>query len=394
MSDRKNVCITFGFTLSVSLIVSAFVTVLASYQYSSLQFDMLNAICGRVLEQKPDAEVMIASTLKEYVAGNLYGTAERNVLSELGYQAGDFSFSLYHSHLVFVLSGLVIGTILLAGTFWHRNRKEAVRIRGLADYLEKVYAGKPAVLSACEEDEFSKLEDAIYKTVTFLYRTKEAAIEVKNDYADNLSNIAHQIKTPITAISLLVQSMQREYHSVYIEQIQKQILRLERLEEALLVLARLDAGVLNFEREKIDVFTILSLAADNLQELLEESDTKMDIPELGELAVTADLEWTMEAVANLMKNCMEHNPGGTIHCSYGQNTLYTEILIWDEGIGFAKEDIPHLFERFYRGQNAREGGIGIGLALSKEIIERQNGTIRARNMPERGACFEIRLYRH
>ena len=112
----------------------------------------------------------------------------------------------------------------------------------------------------------------------------------------------------------------------------------------------------------------------------------------GEMAITADLDWTMEAMINLMKNCMEHNRGGTVHCFYEQNPLYTQILIWDEGKGFFKEDIPHLFERFYRGKNAGEGGIGIGLSLSKEIIERQNGTIRAQNMPEGGACFEIRFY--
>ena len=97
---------------------------------------------------------------------------------------------------------------------------------------------------------------------------------------------------------------------------------------------------------------------------------------------------------NLMKNCMEHHRGGTIHCSYAQNPFYMEILIWDEGEGFAKEDIPHLFERFYRGQNAGEGGIGIGLALSKEIIECQNGSIRGVNRPDGGALFEIHFYCH
>lgn len=108
----------------------------------------------------------------------------------------------------------------------------------------------------------------------------------------------------------------------------------------------------------------------------------------------ADLEWTMEAMMNLMKNCMEHSQGGKIYCSYEQNPLYTEIQIWDDGEGFAKEDIPHLFERFYRGQNASEGGIGIGLALAKEMIERQNGTIRAKNRPGGGALFEIHFYCH
>ncbi len=160
------------------------------------------------------------------------------------------------------------------------------------------------------------------------------------------------------------------------------------------------APPLIFQKEDVDVFTVLVLAADNLQELFADSGTSIEIPESGEMAITADLDWTMEVIMNVMKNCMEHNTGGTVHCSYGQNPLYTEILIWDEGNGIAKEDMPHLFKRFYRGQNAgaedngRGGsGIGIGLALAKEIIERQNGTIRAENLPAGGACFEIRFYK-
>ena len=172
------------------------------------------------------------------------------------------------------------------------------------------------------------------------------------------------------------------------------LLHLTHLEEALLVLSRIDAGTLVFQKKKVDVFTLLVLAAENLQEFFAGSGASADIPELGEAMVIADLDWTMEAVMNLMKNCLEHGNGGTVHCSYEQNPLYTEILIWDEGEGFAKEDIPYLFERFYRGKNAGEGGIGIGLALAREIIERQNGTIRVGNRQEGGACFEIHFYRH
>ena len=240
--------------------------------------------------------------------------------------------------------------------------------------------------------------------MTFLYQTKDAAVQAKNDFAENLSNIAHQIKTPVTAISLSLQtlseiSMKNKYEKDKMEQIKKQLIRLIHLEESLLVLSRLDAGTLLFQKEEVDIFTVLVLAADNLQELFVDSGTSIDIPELGEMAITADLDWTMEAIMNVMKNCMEHNTGGTVHCSYGQNPLYTEILIWDEGDGFAKEDIPYLFKRFYRGRNANRGGnihssgIGIGLALSKEIIEHQNGTIRAKNLTNGGACFEIRVYR-
>lgn len=98
---------------------------------------------------------------------------------------------------------------------------------------------------------------------------------------------------------------------------------------------------------------------------------------------------------NLMKNCMEHSKyGGTVHCDYSSNPLYAEILIWDDGEGFQAEDIPHLFERFYRGKGAAGNGIGIGLSLAHSIFELQNGNITARNLRSGGACFEIRIYAH
>ena len=404
MSGRKNLVILFGFVAAVSLISSAVTVMLISYRYSRLQFDLVSVICGEVLEQEPEMKHIVSAALKEYTGGNADGVAMGDVLSVLGYDISDFSdFSVTYD-IMFATIGFLAGIVLFAITYAFRNKTEAKRIEELSDYLEQVNMGKAVVLSVSGEDLFSRLEDEIYKTVTFLYQTKDAAVQAKNDFAENLSNIAHQIKTPITAISLSLQTlsempMKKEYEKDRVEQIKKQLNRLIHLEESLLVLSRLDAGTLMFQKEDVDVFTLLVLAADNLQELFADSGTFIDIPESGEMAVTADLNWTMEAVINVMKNCMEHNAGGTVHCSYGQNPLYTEIFIWDEGDGFAKEDIPHLFKRFYRGKNADAGGnirgsgIGIGLALSKEIIEHQNGTIRAKNLPNGGACFEIRFYK-
>lgn len=394
MSGKRNMLVTFGFVLSVSLIVAAVSVLIVSHHYSQLQFDLLNTVCGEVVEQEPEAKKIISAALKEYTAGNSDGVPEDDVLSALGYRSSDFSGSTYGQNVLFMVIGFMAGISLFIVTFLYRNKMEAMRIRALAEYLEQVNIGKAVILSTSGEDDFSKLEDEIYKTVTSLYQTKDSAVQAKNNFAENLSNIAHQIKTPITAISLSVQRMGEDSDSKHLKQVEKQLLRLTNLEEALLVLSRIDAGTLPLHKDEADVFTLLVLAADNLQELFDGSGTSIDIPEQGEMMVIADLDWTMEAIMNLMKNCMEHNPGGTIHCSYAQNPLYTEILIWDDGKGFVKEDIPHLFERFYRGQNASEGGIGIGLALSKEIIEHQNGTIRARNKPGGGAFFEIRFYSH
>lgn len=394
MNGWKNILVTFGFVLSVSLIASTLTAMLASYHYSRVQFDLLNTICGEILAQEPEAKQMIAAALKEYSRQETDSNAEIDILSSLGYRISDLAAPDYRQNILFTSTGFFAGILLFILTFLYRNHKETLRIQALADYLEQVNMGKAVILSTSGEDNFAKLEDEIYKTVTYLYQTKDSAVQAKKDFAQNLSNIAHQIKTPITAISLSLQMMKENSDNRHLEKIEKQLLRITHLEESLLILSRLDAGTLPLQKTESDVFTLLVLSADNLQELFAESGTSIDIPELGEMAVTIDPEWTMEAVMNLMKNCIEHGRGGNIHCSYTQNPLYTEILMWDEGTGFACEDLPHLFERFYRGQNAHEGGIGIGLALSKEIIERQNGTIRAGNMPAGGALFEIRFYCH
>lgn len=394
MTGWKNILVTFGFVLSVSLIASALTAIFISCHYSRQQFDLLNTVCAEILEQEPESRQVISAALKDYTRQEADHSAEGDILSALGYRVSDLTAPDYKQNILFTSAGFLIGILLFILTFLYRNQTESLRILAMADYLEQVNMGKAVILSTSGEDHFAKLEDEIYKTVTYLYQTKDTAVQAKKDFAQNLSNIAHQVKTPITAISLSLQMMRQNSDNTHLEKIEKQLLRITHLEKSLLILSQLDAGTLPLQKNETDIFTLLVLAADNLQELFTDSGTSIDIPELGEMAVLADPEWTMESLMNLMKNCIEHNRGGTIHCSYAQNPLYTEILIWDEGTGFAKEDLPHLFERFYRGQNAHEGGIGIGLALSKEIIERQNGTIRARNMPAGGALFEICFYCH
>ncbi len=407
MSGLKDSLVILGFTVSTSLIAAVLTAMLVSGRDSRMQYAMLNTVCGNLLEREPEAEPALRAALKESIQEKVRRAQDEDILSMYGYHASDFENTPVRQKSLVTMAGFLTGTLLFVITFLYRNHKEAARIRALAAYLEQVNLGKALILSTSGEDDFSRLEDEIYKTVTFLYQTKETALQARNEFARNLSNIAHQIKTPLTAISLSAQMIkeggcdaasgqakEEPLCRPYIRQIEKQLLRLTRLEESLLVLSRLDAGALVLHQKEEDVFTLLTLAADNLQELLDGSGTKTDIPELGGMAVFIDFDWTMEAVMNLMKNCMEHNQGGMIHCSYAQNPLYTEILIWDEGEGFAKEDMPCLFQRFYRGHGAGEGGVGIGLALAKEILERQNATIRARNLQEGGACFEIRFYCH
>ena len=374
--------------LSVSLIVAAMTTYLLILYYRHVCFHILGGFCDSMIENNPDSRQAVLESLKTH---DFHMTGE-NILSKFGYYPSNLGIT-DTTVLGIAVLGFLAGGILFLFTFCYWHRKSDDRIQVLTEYLEKINTGVQGLVLESSDDEFSKLQDEIYKTVTELYQTREEALTARNNYAENLSNIAHQLKTPITSISLTIQMAKEHLGDTRTAEIQRQINRLMYLEEALLLLSRIEAGTLVFDRKPTDVFTILSLASDNLYELFMQKGVLIDVPEMGEMNINVDLNWTMEAVMNLMKNCMEAAGTGTaVHCSYEKNPLYVQIRIWDEGEGFAREDLPHLFERFYRGENAKNTGIGIGLSISQAIIEMQNGIIRACNLPNGGACFEVRFY--
>lgn len=371
------------------------ITVFWQDQYRQAAFEHVSKFCEIIIEDHPEAEGQVLSALKEYHTLTEQEMKENQFLEQYGYGRSEFCAGVQWNFLIpsIVLVFLVNGGFLIA--VWYLNKRNRMRIAELTGYLERANVGTAGTVIQTKEDEFSHLQDEMYKTVTSLYQTREAAVQAKANFADNLANIAHQLKTPITAAFLSLQLMKNTTPNVYGEQIGRQLERLNRLEESLLTLSKIDAGTLHLEFSQVDIYTVLNLAAENLNDLLIKENISVDIPDHGCMEIYGDMEWTMEALMNLMKNCMEHSThGGTIHCDYSGNPLYTEILIWDEGEGFQSEDIPHLFERFYRGKGAAGNGIGIGLSLARSIFELQNGNVTARNLRSGGACFEIRVYSH
>ncbi len=394
MTERGRRFIRFLLPVAVLGIAIGVAAVLWLHAYWQTAYDHVSKFCQVLLEREPEAAPQVLSALKEFQTlpeGEIGGNS---FLAQYGYGQNSFCQGMEGQYgaaacLVFCLA---LSGFLLWG--WWENRRVRRRIEELTCYLEKVNAGANGTVLQTREDAFSRLQDQLYKTVTTLSCTREAAVAAKQNFAENLENIAHQLKTPITAAGLSLELLGKE-GGIYAGQIQKQLERLGNLEESLLTLAKVDAGVLPLKREAVDLYTVLNLAADNLRDLLTEKEMTVSIPDRGPAEMTGDLEWTMEALMNLLKNCMEHGPrGSVIHCDYGENPLYGEIRIWDEGPGFCPEDMPHLFTRFYRGREAVGNGVGIGLPLAQSIFELQNGVITPKNLPGGGACFEIRVYRH
>lgn len=402
MTETKKNRTIIAFVVSVCLITLLGTMALYMREYRRSAFVYLSAFCETMIEDNPEMEQKILDSLK---LSENHGTPYGRFLEQYGYRSEEFGGSVPVK--IIVISVVVISVLICGFMFvwWYPDKQKRTRLAELTDYLEQINTGGAGAVLQAKEDEFSHLQDEMYKTVTELYRTREQAVAAKANYAENLANIAHQLKTPITAAHLSLQMI--EGNDNYVSQTKKQLERLHRLEDALLTLSKIDAGVLKLECAKVDIYTVLSLAADNLSDILLRKNVAVSIPEKGCITFQGDMEWTMEAIMNLMKNCMEHSPhGGTIHCDYSTNLLYVEMQIWDEGAGFAAKDIPHLFERFYRGSKWREKdlidrginendiGVGIGLSLARSILELQNGTITARNLPQGGACFEIRIYSH
>lgn len=249
----------------------------------------------------------------------------------------------------------------------------------------------------CAEGELALLGSEINKMTVCLREQKSKLIEDKLYLADLLADISHQIRTPLTSINILV-SMLSEPDMTYekreqtVQKLYSLLSRIDWLITALLKLSKLDAGTVRFKKDTITMHDLLEKACMPVRIPIELRGQQLDIRAEGELS--CDVSWSCEAIGNIIKNCMEHTPeGGKITVTGTRNPLYSEIIINDSGNGISSDDLPHIFERFYKGKDSEDnGGFGIGLALARMIITEQNGTLKAENSANGGAQFIIRFY--
>ena len=261
---------------------------------------------------------------------------------------------------------------------------------------QALYGRDGALLSACQEGELAILQTQLQKLLVKLRQSSARDQEDKAFLRDSIADISHQLRTPMTSLNLIAAMLpevgadsvrQRELQ----QQLNQLLQRIDWLVDALLNLAKIDAGTAYFRRNTLDAAQVLRQAAEPLEIALEIREITLQVTGSG--SYTGDGAWSAEALGNILKNCMEHVPqGGKILVEISQTPLYTQLCLQDTGPGFAPDDLPHLFERFYKGHNAADNSFGIGLALAQRIISAQNGTIRAQNAPEGGALFTVRFY--
>lgn len=250
-----------------------------------------------------------------------------------------------------------------------------------------------------QEGELSILSTEIYKMTLRLNEQTEALRRDKLYLRDSLADLSHQLRTPLTSMQLIASRLNRpelsqeEKLSLVLE-LKKLLSQIEWLVSALLKLSQLESGTVPFQNQRVSLAKLTETALSPLQVQMELKGLTLQLEVSPEAAFQGDLLWSAQALGNVLKNCVEHTPeGGTITVTGTENQLYTLLTVQDTGPGIAPEELPHIFERFYRGSARVQHGFGIGLSLAKLILERQNGSIQAGNADTGGALFELRFYK-
>ena len=290
--------------------------------------------------------------------------------------------------------------LLFGGIYVYKTRKYKKSLRRLSGEMDRILHGSgELVLGSYEEGEISILRDEIYKMTVRLREQSETLTEDKEALADSLADISHQIRTPLTTLNLMTARMMQEgddpeQRKRILREMNRMLERIEWLITALLKISKLDAGAICLEPADISMEGFLKKVMEPFEIQMDLRDQRCRIEGAEGMTFTADEAWTLEAVRNVVKNSLEYTPdGGVLEISCEDNPLYTEISVSDSGPGIDPEDLPHLFERFYKGKNAGSSSFGIGLALAQSIMSRQNGVIRAENRKEGGSRFRIRFYK-
>ena len=238
-----------------------------------------------------------------------------------------------------------------------------------------------------------------YKTARKLQTQAELMQKDKTYLADALADVSHQLKTPITSMTvmtdlLLEEDLPAEKRLEFLKGISAQLEKMQWMITTLLKISKFDAGTAVLHKEPVELAAVVeqALAPFIIQAELRQMTLAVDCRQ-GQFL--GDRLWTVEAVQNIVKNCLEHmDNGGTLRLTGTQTVLYCQLVIADDGCGIEKEDLPHIFERFYKGKNAGPDSVGIGLALSKSVLNRENATVEVESTVGVGTTFTIRFYRN
>ena len=397
-SELKKILVCF---LIIMIVFFTLFLFYENYKYKSYNRNYnarLDSIISYLLSQYPDLNSNnIITILNQKNSNNLdiwgrYGIDLSNDALILENEM------LYQRFLVHSAAAILLFFILFLTVFLLYQRHRGQELAEITRYLEALNRRDYHLeIDSNSDDELSVLKSEIYKTTVLLKESAENSLQDKLRLKDSLSDISHQLKTPLTSVLVMLDAMlddpdiDEETRKDFLQSIKKEVTNLNFFINAILKLSRFDANTVHFHTQAVPVAELIDEAAQNLSVLCDLRGVELNISGEQESVLVCDRKWQAEALTNIVKDCVEHSPqGSAVEICHQSNKLYCSIVIRDHGTGILAEDLPHIFERFYRGSHAAHDSIGIGLALAKSIIEAAGGRIYVQSVPRQGTRFEIR----
>lgn len=357
----------------------------------------IDNIISQVIEKYPDiTEEEVLEILKNNE------TPESSVLEKYGYTP-DISYiktlgeQIETNKKQNIALVIIFGTVSL-GIYLIYVITQEKKIAEINEYIKQIN-NKNYILKIEKNDngELSKLRNELYKTTVLLKETAEISEKEKENLSTAIADISHQLKTPLTSIRIMLDNiqddpdMEKEVREDFLREISKQIDWISSLVVSLLKIAKFDAGTIKMENKEINAKKLIDTVISNLAIIIELKNIEV-ITNIDEKATfVADYKWQQEALTNILKNAIEHSKENSkIYITAENTSLFLKIIIKDEGSGIDKEDLKHIFQRFYKTKNSNENSIGIGLPLAKAIIEQSNGYIKIESKVGKGTSFEIK----
>ncbi len=384
----------------VFLIALIFINNVEYNKYKQNYNYKLNAILEKVQEEYPNIE---KEELIELLNSN---EKSDNILKEYGYDIEKDSYVSDNdkNNLIFGFIKLIVllaAFITLIYLFIRQNVKSDREINKIIKSIEAInHKNYELDLDELSEDKLSILKQEIYKTTIMLKENAENSLKDKLNLKDSLQDISHQLKTPLTSINILLDNiiddpeMNIETRQEFIKQIKREISNITFLVQSILKLSKFESNTLDFMREDVSIDRLIDETIKNVSNLCDLKSVAVEVKNSCKDKINCDFRWQVEALTNILKNAVEYSDNGNkviIECE--DNNLYTQIKIKDFGKGMDNEDILNIFKRFYKGKNASKDSIGIGLALSKTIIETDNGMITVDSEKNYGTTFTIKYFK-
>lgn len=388
----------------ITIILSIFINIL---NLNIIKADVIQnnqAIVGNIVSKYPELEKDIVSVITQ--AKNKENTdLGAKVLQKYNYDSStnlsqepivqNNIYKMLKINILFI-TFVFLCLITISFYFFIKIYRD---IKDMTDYVYHSSEGREYEMkNKNQEGQIGLLKTEIMKMTTVL-KEKVALLHSEKIFLnDTISDISHQLKTPMTSLMLLTDLMyndlDKEKKIEFLDRTNAQLSRMDWLIKSMLKLSKLEAKVIDFKTDKVNINELIRRSISPLSVPMELKNISLNINGDKEASYIGDIEWSSEALGNIIKNCIEHTKeGGNLNISYEENPIYSEIVIKDNGEGIDKDDIPNIFKRFYKGKNSKSDSVGIGLAMAKSIIESQNGDIYVKSEKNKGTEFHITFHK-